>query len=86
MRSIARWVLPVLGGPRTAVTPEPGARSGGNEDEAEKAIIVGVFCRRAAGACRDQVELAMQGHSSPAGKMDQVPDLMRSHPALTLAG
>ena len=27
MRSIARWVLPVLVGPRTAVTPAPGDRS-----------------------------------------------------------
>src|SRR5882672_11756239 len=27
MRSIARWVLPVLVGPRTAVTPTPRARA-----------------------------------------------------------
>ena len=27
MRSIAKWVLPVLVGPRTAVTPAPGNRS-----------------------------------------------------------
>src|SRR5215470_7147150 len=38
MRSIARWVLPVLVGPSTAVTPEPGARSEGNVDVEEKAI------------------------------------------------
>src|SRR5215472_9342371 len=38
MRSIARCVLPVLVGPSTAVTPEPGARSAWNVDEGEKAI------------------------------------------------
>src|SRR5689334_6886454 len=35
MRSIARCVLPVLVGPNTAVTPEPGARS---REEGVKAI------------------------------------------------
>jgi hypothetical protein len=45
MRSIARWVLPVLVGPSTAVTPAPGARSfakmGGDD---EKAMFSGSFC------------------------------------------
>ena len=36
MRSIARWVLPVLVGPSTAVTPAPRARASrlvGEENE-----------------------------------------------------
>src|ERR1700681_1623861 len=41
IRSIARWVLPVLVGPSTAVTPEPGARSWPNEEE--KVIIYRCF-------------------------------------------
>src|SRR6201996_9458318 len=44
-RSIARWVLPVLVGPSTAVTPAPGARSLENKGgEDEKAMISGSFC------------------------------------------
>src|ERR1700722_4674366 len=43
MRSIARWVLPVLVGPSTAVTPAPGARSLWNAAEGEKAIFFGCF-------------------------------------------
>jgi hypothetical protein len=35
--------LPVLVGPSTAVTPEPGARSLENAAEGEKAIIFWVF-------------------------------------------
>src|SRR6266404_250557 len=41
IRSIARWVLPVLVGPSTAVTPAPGARSWPNEEE--KAIFYRCF-------------------------------------------
>src|ERR1700734_1051481 len=44
IRSMARWVLPVLVGPSTAVTPAPGARPlenvGGEE---EKAMFSGGF-------------------------------------------
>src|SRR4051812_35211669 len=39
---MARWVLPVLVGPSTAVTPAPGARSDANVDEVEKGIFSGV--------------------------------------------
>src|ERR1700704_4556146 len=44
IRSIARWVLPVLVGPSTAVTPAPGARSlpndvANDDEEEEKAIF-----------------------------------------------
>src|SRR5580700_9612945 len=50
IRSIARCVLPVLVGPSTAVTPEPGARSDANVDMEEKAICqdisVVAFARR----------------------------------------
>src|SRR5450631_1144243 len=45
MRSIARWVLPVLVGPSTAVTPAPGARSEPNADVEEKAIFFRCFYR-----------------------------------------
>src|ERR1051326_6347504 len=39
IRSIARWVLPVLVGPRTAVTPTPRARaSRGTGEENETGI------------------------------------------------
>src|ERR1700761_639312 len=45
IRSMARWVLPVLVGPSTAVTPAPGARSLENKGcEDEKAMISGSFC------------------------------------------
>src|ERR1700686_904444 len=45
IRSIARWVLPVLVGPSTAVTPKPGARSLASGDaEEEKAMFSGCFC------------------------------------------
>ena len=37
IRSMARWVLPVLVGPSTAVTPAPGARSEAKGEE-EKGI------------------------------------------------
>src|SRR3954471_4359440 len=43
MRSIARWVLPVLVGPSTAVTPAPRARASrliGDEKE------IGIFIQR----------------------------------------
>src|SRR5947208_15215991 len=47
MRSIARWVLPVLVGPSTAVTPAPGARPLARLDgDDEKAMISGWFLRR----------------------------------------
>src|SRR3954468_7099777 len=42
IRSMARWVLPVLVGPSTAVTPAPGARSWPDVDEVEKGIFSGV--------------------------------------------
>src|SRR5437764_8267947 len=45
IRSIAKWVLPVLVGPSTAVTPAPGARSLPNEG-GEKAIFCRCFLRR----------------------------------------
>src|ERR1700738_4502299 len=45
IRSIARWVLPVLVGPSTAVTPAPGARSWANGEEDDgKAMFYWVFC------------------------------------------
>src|SRR6266436_3833796 len=44
IRSIARWVLPVLVGPSTAVTPEPGARAFANVGaEEEKAMFYRCF-------------------------------------------
>src|ERR1700755_1254400 len=47
IRSIARWVLPVLVGPSTAVTPEPRARfwprSLVKAADGEKAIFYGCF-------------------------------------------
>src|ERR1700712_792172 len=44
IRSIARWVLPVLVGPSTAVTPAPGARPLATEvAEFERIIILGVY-------------------------------------------
>src|ERR1700736_4402458 len=47
MRSIARWVLLVLVGPSTAVTPAPGARSLANVGaEEEKAMFLRSFLRR----------------------------------------
>src|SRR5664280_3250928 len=45
IRSMARWVLPVLVGPSTAVTPKPGARPLANVDaEEEKTMFSGDFC------------------------------------------
>src|SRR5262249_19364290 len=44
MRSIARWVLPVLVGPSTAVTPAPRARASrlvGDENEMAIAVLSG---------------------------------------------
>src|ERR1700733_10086673 len=44
-RSMARWVLPVLVGPSTAVTPKPGARPLPNVGaEEEKTMFSGDFC------------------------------------------
>src|SRR5436305_8092220 len=52
IRSIARWVLPVLVGPSTAVTPAPGARPLASGEKEEKlmsrkgfrvAVVSGVF-------------------------------------------
>src|ERR1700751_2235595 len=42
MRSMARWVLPVLVGPRTAVTPTPRARASRFPDGANVTGISGV--------------------------------------------
>ena len=45
IRSMAKWVLPVLVGPSTAVTPAPGARPlPGGDIEDEKAIFSEGFC------------------------------------------
>src|SRR5258707_8856661 len=41
MRSIARWVLPVLVGPSTAVTPEPRARASRATGEEKE---IGISC------------------------------------------
>src|SRR5262245_15843296 len=44
MRSIARWVLPVLVGPSTAVTPAPrrrASRGAGDENEIAIAVLAG---------------------------------------------
>jgi len=44
IRSMARWVLPVLVGPSTAVTPKPGARSLANVGaEEEKTMFSGEY-------------------------------------------
>src|SRR6204780_3908285 len=44
IRSMARWVLPVLVGPSTAVTPKPGARPLANVGaEEEKTMFPGDF-------------------------------------------
>src|SRR5487761_2197458 len=64
IRSIARWVLPGLVGPSTAVTPAPGARalaSVGGEDE--KAMFPGGFSFVPA-LCR---------HCEPAGRTNVRP-------------
>src|ERR1700759_3723769 len=61
-RSIARWVLPVLVGPSTAVTPLPGARScarskGEAAERGEKAIRYCEFvCRLCQRKCRARWE------------------------------
>src|SRR5262245_38901115 len=60
MRSMARWVLPVLVGPSTAVTPAPrGRASRGAGDENEMAIVV--LVRRPASAAG----LAPLYHNAP---------------------
>src|ERR1700760_101813 len=68
MRSIARWVLPVLVGPSTAVTPAPGARSLANPVVGEKAIFSGVslwsvLCRH----CEERGDEAIQNCARSSG-------------------
>src|SRR5271156_1556582 len=55
MRSMARWVLPVLVGPNTAVTPAPRARRSRSVEGENEIGIEGPDCRAgAAGASVSQ--------------------------------
>src|SRR2546429_4728918 len=94
IRSIARWVLPVLVGPSTAVTPAPGARSLPNE-VGEKAIFCRCFLRRVrlgvfhnATAMPSRLKLWNESGTKRARIADSAPNLLRSpqHLAWMLSG
>src|SRR3954451_24346602 len=75
IRSIARWVLPVLVGPSTAVTPLPGARPfekpGGDE---EKLIFARISASRAFQDCFTMQRLEERDLSLGTGTERNAPE------------
>src|ERR1700729_2673279 len=93
MRSMARWVLPVLVGPSTAVTPKPGARSLANVGtEEERTMFSGDFCVVGVGELfhnathlRSRLKLWNESGTNRARIGDSYPLRLRSPQHLALA-